>query len=113
MTNAVRNLLPVLMVIGISACSSMPESQATVDARNGPQFTQDEKDAMDTDDKVALYNNEVREEDQIVCRRERTVGSRMNTTRCFSRSERQASQEESQEALRRMQNGYLGNREAN
>lgn len=113
MTSLIRTVVPMLMVMGTVACSSMPESQATVDARSGPQFTQEQKDAMTTDEKVALYNEEVREEDEIVCRRERSVGSRMNRTRCFSRSEREANQDESQEALRRMQNSYLGNRETN
>ena len=113
MHKSITSLAPVMVVIALTACSSMPESQATVDARNGPEFTQEQKDAMSSDEKVALFNAEVREQDELVCRRERTVGSRMNKTRCFSRSEQKANQEESQEALRRMQNGYLGNRETN
>ena len=111
MKNATRRCLPMLLVLALSACSSLPESQETSDAGQGPEFTQAQKDAMTTQDKVALYNAAVEEPDEIVCRRERTVGSRMNKTRCFSRSEQAANNEESREALRRMQSTYLGNRD--
>ena len=103
MSNWKITVAATALTLALSACSSMPEHQSTIDARNGPKFTQEEKDAMSTEEKVALYNEEVREEDQIVCRRERTVGSRMNKTRCVSRAEMKAQHENSQEALRNAQ----------
>jgi len=104
MKNKITAIGTAVLIICVSGCSSMPESQATVDARNGPEFTQEQKDAMTTDEKVALFNEEVREQDKVVCRRERTVGSRMNTTRCTSQADREAAHENSREALRNAQN---------
>jgi predicted component of type VI protein secretion system len=103
MTNWKMAMAATALTLALSACSSMPEHQSTIDARNGPTFTQEEKDAMSTEEKVALYNAEVREQDQLVCRRERIVGSRLTKTRCLSQAEWQALHENSQEALRRAQ----------
>ena len=42
---------------------------------------------MTTEQKVAVYNEQQEEKDQLVCRRERPVGSRMIKTVCYTRAE--------------------------
>lgn len=99
----VSTVLTVAAIGLVAGCSVLPESQATIDARNGPVFTQEEKDAMSTEEMVALYNAEVREQDELICRRERVVGSRLKKTRCLSQAEWQQAHLNSREALRNHQ----------
>ena len=96
-------LLPTLAAVILTAllagCSSMPESTATKNSQLGPAYTEEEKAAMSTEEKVAIYNEQQEERDKLVCRRERPVGSRMVTTVCRSRAEIEEERKSAQEAL--------------
>lgn len=91
----------VLALVGLAACSSMPKSQTTKDLANAPQYTQEEKDAMTEEQKIALYNESMsQEKSKVVCRREKPIGSHMTKTVCRTRAEIEQDQENSQESLR-------------
>jgi predicted kinase len=84
-----------------AGCSSMPTSQTTQDLQTAPQFTEEEKEAMTTDEKAAVYNESMsRERDEIVCRRQHVVGSHFKKTVCRTRAEIEAEREAAQMALR-------------
>lgn len=87
------------LVVG---CSSMPTSQTTKDLDVAPQYTQEEKDAMTEEEKVALYNESMSvDKNELVCRREHVVGSHFKKTVCKTREEIAAERESAQEAMRR------------
>lgn len=83
-----------------AGCTSMPTSQATQDLEVAPQFTEEEKAAMSTEEKVAVYNESMSQDrDQIVCRREEVTGSHFKKTVCRSRAEIEAERRAAQDAL--------------
>ena len=84
----------------LAGCASVEPSSATRNAEAGPEFTAEEKAAMTTEEKVAVYNEQQDEADQLVCRRERPVGSRMLTTVCYTRAEIEQQQRDAQDQLR-------------
>ena len=83
-----------------TGCSSMPTSQTTQDLQDAPQFSEEEKAAMTTDEKVAVYNESMSEEsNEIVCRRQHVVGSHFKKTVCRTRAEIEAERKAAQMAL--------------
>ena len=92
-------LLAATTLALLSACSSMPESTATKDARDGALYSEEEKAAMSTKEKVAAYNEAQDEANQVVCRRERPVGSRMTKTVCRTRAQIEEERRSAQQAL--------------
>lgn len=92
----------MLCVAGLAACSGMPTSQATKDLEVAPQYSQEQKDAMSEEQKVALYNESMsQEKDRVVCRRERPIGSHISRTVCRTRAEIEQDREMSRESLRK------------
>ena len=84
----------------MAGCSSMPTSQTTKDLESAPQFTEEEKAAMTTEEKVAVYNESMNEDgDELVCRREHVVGSHFKKTVCKTRAEMEAERRSAQDAL--------------
>jgi len=66
----------------------------------GPKFTDEEKSQMSAEEKVALYNAEVRPEDRIICRREKVLGSHFRQERCFTQKELDEAQEAANQMMR-------------
>ncbi len=94
-----KNILATLTVIAITGCA-MPTSQSSKDLEEAPRFTEEEKDAMTTEEKVAVYNESMSEEkDKLVCRREKRVGSHFPRTVCFTREEIEADRQSAQDAV--------------
>jgi hypothetical protein len=98
MSNA-KILLAATTLALLSACASMPESTATKDARDGALYSEEEKAAMSPEEKVAAYNESQEEQNQVVCRRERPVGSRMTKTVCRTRAQIEQERRAAQDAL--------------
>ena len=105
-----RYPIPVVTVFALTAVAGCqhvkphPDTQAQQRYETyGPKFTEEEKAQMSDEEKVALYNAEVREEDRLVCRREKILGSHFYTTRCFTQKELAEAQAAAQEMMRRHQ----------
>ncbi|MGB5620856.1 MAG: hypothetical protein WBN65_00035 [Gammaproteobacteria bacterium] len=89
----------VVLALGLGGCA-MPTSQATKDQQLAPEFTEAEKAEMTTEEKTAIYNAAMSKKgDELVCRREKRVGSHMSTTVCFTRAEIEANRKSAQEAM--------------
>jgi len=89
-----RYLSPLMLaavLAALSACGHVkpgPKAQATQQYETyGPKFTEEQKAGLSAEEKVAIYNAEVRPEDRIVCRRERVMGSHFRQERCFTQAE--------------------------
>ena len=90
----------ILAVIGLSACSSMPSSQTSKDLDTAPQYTQEEKDAMTEEERIALYNESMsQKKNKVVCRREKPIGSHMSKTVCRTQAEIELDRELARESL--------------
>jgi hypothetical protein len=98
----IRNLAGLsagLLLAALTACSSVSETTARQNEQKGPALTEEEKAAMTTEEKVALYNEQQEEDDQLVCRRERPVGTRMTRTVCRTRAEIEEERRAAQDAI--------------
>jgi hypothetical protein len=93
-------LMSACMLAVTAGCSSMPTSQTTQDLESAPQFTEEEKAAMTTEEKVAVYNESMSQErDEIVCRRQQVTGSHFRKTVCRTRAEIEAERRSAQDAM--------------
>jgi predicted kinase len=93
-------MLVFLALVMLAGCSSLPTSQTTKDLDVAPQYTQEEKDAMTEEEKVAAYNESMsQDKNKLVCRREVVVGSHFKQTVCRTRAEIEAQRRAAQEAL--------------
>ncbi len=93
-------VLAVLTVSVMVGCAST-EYQGTKDVKAGPTFTDSEKESMSEEEKIAIYNAQVREKDQVVCRRQVTTGSHRKRTVCFTRAEKEKAEESARRSLNR------------
>lgn len=92
----------VALTLGFGACSSMPKSSATKDLEVAPAYSQEEKDAMTEEEKVAAYNDSMtKERNEIVCRRVQVTGSHFKQTVCKTRAEMAQESQDAQEAIMR------------
>jgi len=67
-----------------------------------PQFTEAEKAEMSTDEKAAVYNASLTdEEDRVICRRVTPTGSHRSKTICRTVSEAAVERDAAQETLRK------------
>lgn len=89
-----KYLLPVLAYLALAMGSGCAYIKPSKDAQAkqryetyGPKFTDEQKASMSTEEKVAVYNNEVRKKDRVVCSRQRTTGSHFRQTTCYTREE--------------------------
>ena len=74
-------------------------------AQTAPTFTQEEKDQMTTEEKVAIYNTQEEEKDQIICRRTQITGSHRKRTVCRSLAQIRLEQEEARRTMQDIQIG--------
>jgi hypothetical protein len=85
------SVLSIFMFAASSGCEHIkPSPDAEAKQRYetyGPKFTEEEKADMTADEKVAVYNAEVRPEDRIICRREKVLGSHFRQERCYTQKE--------------------------
>ena len=65
-----------------------------------PKFTQEEKDALTWEEKLAIYNTLIEPGHRLICQRERPTGSKRIVARCFSEAEVEDNRESAQEFLR-------------
>ena len=92
--------LAVLASSVLVGCAST-EYQGTKDVKAGPTFTEGEKESMSDEEKLAIYNAQVRERDQVVCRRQVTTGSHRKRTVCFTRAEKELAEDAARRSLNR------------
>lgn len=99
--NKIAVMLMSASILAVTAgCSSMPTSQTTQDLQTAPQFTEEEKEAMTTEEKVAVYNESMsQDKDELVCRREQVTGSHFKKTVCRTRAQLEAERRSGQDAL--------------
>lgn len=93
-TTMTVGLLAAVILAG-TACTS----QATKDAAGGPRFTAEQKTAMTEEEKLAIYNEQVREQDRVTCVRRKTVGTRLGSRICTTAAERQREREDGQRIM--------------
>ncbi len=100
MKNAVLTALAGLVLVAIVGCTSTTY-QGTRDVQAGPTFTEEEKEALTQEDRVAVYNEQVREKDRLICRREKRTGSHRSTMVCRTVEEKEADADSARDALMR------------
>jgi hypothetical protein len=83
------NLLhAVAAALLLAGCASQPADPTTVDAAMAEEERAAALEQMTTEEKVAIYNEGVEEEkDQLVCRKERKVGTHFPKTVCYTQQE--------------------------
>ena len=84
-------ILPILGIVVLSGCAYIkPHSDSLAHDRYdtyAPKYTDAQKAAMSTDQKLAEYNKHVRPQDRLVCRRQKTVGTHFRQTVCRTSQE--------------------------
>ncbi len=102
-----KYLLVALAAVLIMGCASGAgnEPAPVKVAQAAPTFTQEEKDQMTQEEKVAIYNSQEEEKDQIICRRTQITGSHRKRTVCRTIAQ---IEEEQENARRPWQDIQLG-----
>jgi len=98
MLRAIGGIVVVtLVVLGLSACAYVgPSAEARHWERYqeyGPKFTDEEKQNMTLDEKLAIYNANVHPSMKLSCEESEVTGSHRTVYRCFTDAERDAQQE--------------------
>ena len=94
-------LLTAALMSGCAQFGPSAETQAIMRYDEiAPKFTQEEKDALTWEEKLAIYNTLMEPGYRLVCRRERVTGSKRFVARCFSENELEENREAAQEWLR-------------
>jgi hypothetical protein len=96
MQATLRAALIVTALAAVAGCAS----SASKDAASGPKYTAEEKAAMTEEEKLAIYNENVRDKDQVTCSAQRSTGSHMTRRVCKSAAQRAAEQEAAEDSLR-------------
>jgi hypothetical protein len=90
-------IVATLVALGLSACAYVgPSAEAKHWERYqeyGPKFTDEEKQNMTVDEKLAIYNANVHPSMQLTCEESEVTGSHRVVYRCFTNTEREAQQE--------------------
>lgn len=100
----------MIQSLGLAACAIVtgcayvePSEDARAQQRYetyAPKFTDEEKASLSDEEKLAIYNKEVRKKDRLVCRREQTTGSHFRRTRCFTQQELAEARRAAEDGLR-------------
>ena len=100
-----KYLLVALAAVLIMGCASGAgnEPVPVKTAQTAPTFTQEEKDQMTTEEKVAIYNTQEEEKDQIICRRTLITGSHRKRTVCRTIAQIEEEQENARRTLQDIQ----------
>ncbi len=98
MMRAIGGMIVVALVaLGTSACAYVgPSAEAKHWERYkeyAPKFTNEEKDNMTMDEKLAIYNAHVHPSQRLTCMEDEITGSHQKVVRCFTEEERAAQQE--------------------
>ncbi len=103
-----KYLLAALAAVAITGCASDAGNAPGVvkTAQIAPTFTEEDKGQMTDEEKVAIYNSQEEEKNQILCRRTQITGSHRKRTVCRTIEQMQLEQDE---ARRSMQSLQLGN----
>ena len=106
-----RYLLVAVAAVVITGCASggSPEPAPVKTAQAKPAFTQGEIDQLSTEEKVAIYNTQEKEKNQIVCRKITVTGSHRKRTVCRSIEQMRLEQEEARRAMLDIQTGNASN----
>lgn len=84
-------ILPVLGIVALSGCAYIkPHSDLLAHDRYdtyAPKYSDAQKAAMSTDQKLAEYNKHVRPQERLACRRQKTVGTHFRQTVCRTAQE--------------------------
>jgi hypothetical protein len=97
----IAGLLTSLLVAGCAQIGPSAETQAFMRYDEiAPKFTQEEKDTLSWEEKLAIYNALMEPGYRLVCRRERVTGSKQLLARCFSERELEDNRQAAQEWLR-------------
>ncbi|HUO83411.1 MAG TPA: hypothetical protein VM616_11210 [Gammaproteobacteria bacterium] len=75
-------------------------SSASKDTASGPKYTAEEKAAMTEEEKLAIYNENVRDKDRVTCTAQRSTGSHMTRRVCKSAEQRRVEREAAEDSLR-------------
>ena len=102
-----KYLLVALAGVLIMGCASgAGDVPATVETTQAPpEFSQEEKDQMTTEEKVAIYNTQEEEKNQIICRRTQITGSHRKRTVCRTIAQIEEDQENAKRSLQDIQIG--------
>ncbi len=102
-----RYLLAALAAVAITGCASDAGNApgAVKTAQNAPTFTQEEKDQMTDEEKVAIFNSQEEEKNQIICRRTQITGSHRKRTVCRTIEQIRLDQEEARRSMQDIQVG--------
>ncbi len=102
-----RYLLVAVAAVAITGCASggSPEPSPARTAQAAPAFTEGEMDQLSTEEKVAIYNTQEKEKNQIVCRKINVTGSHRKRTVCRSLEQVRLEQEEARRAMQDIQVG--------
>lgn len=102
-----RYLLAALAAVAITGCASgaSPGPASVRTAQAAPTFTQDEIDQMSAEEKVAIYNSQQEEKNQIICRKTQVTGSHRKRTVCRTVELIRLEQEEARRTFENVQRG--------
>ncbi len=107
-----RYLLVALAAVAITGCASGaspdPAPAPVKTAQAAPTFTQDEIDQMGAEEKVAIYNSQEEEKNQIVCRKIQVTGSHRKRTVCRTVELIRLEQEEARRMFENVHRGDVG-----
>jgi len=102
-----KYLLVALAAVAITGCASGAgnEPAPMKTARAAPTFTQEEKDRMTDEEKVAIYNTQEEEKSQLICRRTQITGSHRKRTVCRTIEQIREGQEDARRTMHDIQIG--------
>lgn len=102
-----RYLLVAVAAAAITGCASAgsPEPSPVTTAQATPVLTRDEIDRLSTEEKVAIYNTQEKEKNQIVCRKISVTGTHRKRTVCRSLEQIRLEQEEARRVMQDIQIG--------
>lgn len=102
-----RYLLVAVAAVAITGCASggSPEPSPARTAQAAPAFTQGEIDQLSTEEKVAIYNTQEKEKNQIVCRKITVTGTHRKRTVCRSVEQMRLEREEARRVMQDVQVG--------
>lgn len=106
-----KYFLVALAAVAITGCASgaSPDPAPVRTAQASPTFTQDEIDQLSTEEKVAIYNSQEEDRNQIVCRKIQVTGSHRKRTICRSIEQIRLEKETAKRVLMDVQFGNAAN----
>lgn len=105
-----RYLLVAVAAVAITGCASggNPQPSPARTAQAAPTLTKGEIDQLSTEEKVAIYNTEQEEKNQVVCRKINVTGTHRKRTVCRSLEQMRLEKEEARRELQDIQVGTTG-----